>query len=118
MFNDDDITITGIQIKPDRISFLRGWNYCTDLYRLFENIDSMMRAWQEVSEDEPGGLLNSFLFCGRPSKHFTYEILNLISRLHENLPQELKKIKDMTGDPRTDWYGIIGKLSLIPGINF
>lgn len=109
VFDDEDITTSGFQLKPDRVSFLRGWNYCTDLYRLFENMNSMMRAWQQVSEEEPGGLLNSFLSGGRVSKHLTYEILNLISRLYGDLPQQLKAIKDITGDPHADWCGFIGK---------
>ena len=67
-----------------------------------------MRAWQQVSDEEPGGLLNSFLFCRRASKHFTFEILNLISKLHEGLPRELKTVKILTGNPNQDWYSFVG----------
>ncbi|RWQ94333.1 hypothetical protein C8Q69DRAFT_403943, partial [Paecilomyces variotii] len=107
VFDDEDIFATSIQLRPDRVSFLRGWNYCTDLYRLFENMNGMMRAWQQASVEEPRGLLNSFLTGVRPSKNLTYEILNLISRLYEELPPELKVVKDITGDPQKDWYGLI-----------
>ncbi|KAJ6024271.1 hypothetical protein N7540_005068 [Penicillium herquei] len=107
VYDDEDIMAMGTRTNPDRVSFLRGWNYGTDLYRLSENINSMMRAWQQVSREEPAGLLNSFLSGGRASKHFTFEILNLISKLHEELPHELKKVTDIAGNPHADWYGLI-----------
>ncbi|KAJ5714840.1 uncharacterized protein N7483_012021 [Penicillium malachiteum] len=83
VFDDEDITAMCTRTNPDRVSFLRACNYYADLYRLSENINSMMRAWQQVSREEPAGLLNSFLSGGHASKHFTFEILNLISKLHE-----------------------------------
>ncbi|KAM6512168.1 hypothetical protein FSOLCH5_009887 [Fusarium solani] len=37
VFDDVNITETGILQRPDRVSFLRGWNFCTDLYRLLQS---------------------------------------------------------------------------------
>lgn len=109
VFDDEDVTAATIRHRPDRVSFLRGWNYCTDLYRLFENMDTQMRAWHEASEEEPGGTLNGFLSRARQQSthHFAADILHLIATLHRSLPLELKTVKAMTGDPRVDRHGFI-----------
>ena len=36
------------------------------------------------------------------------EGLHLVSNLYDERPQELKKVKAMTGDPTCDRYGFIG----------
>lgn len=98
---------SGILLRPERVSFLRGWNFCTDLYRLHEHLDGTVRARHNSSVEEPGGLVTSFV--SRPAKRFASDCLHLVSKMHEELPQELKKVKAMTGDPKADRYGFIGK---------
>lgn len=112
VYDDDDITTGAIRHRPERgVSFIRGWNYCTDLYRLFENMDTQMRAWQETSEEEPGGTLNAFLARARQQSsthHFAADLLHLIATLHRDLPAELKAVhKPMTGDPLADRHGFV-----------
>jgi hypothetical protein len=104
--DDEDITSTTSHIRADAVSFLRGYNYCSDLYRILEHVDEEQRARQEISAQEPGSLVTNLL--SRISKPSTSECLNLISRLHEELPVELKKVKPLTGQPRDDRYGFIG----------
>ncbi|ETS84443.1 hypothetical protein PFICI_02468 [Pestalotiopsis fici W106-1] len=107
VFDDEDISATFVRLRPDRVSFLRGWNYCTDLYRLYENMDTQLRAWQQVPEEEPRGTLNSFLARVRPTHHFASDILHLITTLHRDLPQELRTVKAMTGNPQKDRCGFV-----------
>lgn len=113
VFDDEDITATSIRFRPERVSFLRGWNYCTDLYRLFENTDTMTREWQNVPAEEPGGTLNSFFARCRPSQHFASDILHLITTMHKDLPQKLKTVRPMTGNPQMDRYGFVGMSPLL-----
>ena len=105
--DDEDVTASVVRCRPESVSFLRGWNYCTNLYRLFENMDAQMRAWREVEEEEPGGTLNAFLWRAlrQPVAHHLADGLHLIATLHRDLPSELKTVKAMTGDPRADRHG-------------
>ncbi|KAH9240824.1 hypothetical protein K456DRAFT_45962 [Colletotrichum gloeosporioides 23] len=42
--DDTDITPNGIQQRPtEATSFVQGWNFCTDLYRILEQIDACSR---------------------------------------------------------------------------
>jgi hypothetical protein len=108
VYDDEDITETGIRLRTDKISFLRGFNYCTDLYRILEHMDGGVRARQQVSSEELGGAVASFLYRLRPSKEMATECLQLITRLHEDLLEDLKSVKVMTGDPQVDRNGYIG----------
>lgn len=115
VFDDEDITATAIRLRPERVSFLCGWNLCTDLYRLLEHADDTIRTKHELSTEEPGGVVTAFL--ARPQKHFSSDILHLVSKLLADLPEALTKIKAETGDPQLDRYGFIGR-PLCTGIVF
>ncbi|KAJ3457981.1 hypothetical protein MRS44_012090 [Fusarium solani] len=107
VFDDVDITETGILQIPDRVSFLRGWNFCTDLYRLLQYLDDTFKTQQQFTRDEPGSAVSSLLSRLRSPKNFSSEMLHLISDLHAELPDELKRVKAITGDPQSDRYGLI-----------
>lgn len=108
VFDDDDITETGIRLRPERVSFLRGFNFCTDLYRLLENTNSAVRARRGVSIEDADGPINTFLTGMAPPKHFAADTLNYISKLYNELPPELKKVKLRSENPQSDRYGLIG----------
>lgn len=107
VFDDDDITETGVQLWPEHVSFIKGFNYCTDLYRVFERIEGTVRARQQATSTEPGGKIEAFLSDIYPSKKLASDSLHLVSQLYEDLPQELKRPKVLTGDLREDRYGFI-----------
>ncbi|KAL6360813.1 hypothetical protein LRP88_06521 [Fusarium phalaenopsidis] len=113
VFDDVDITETGILQRPDRVSFLRGWNFCTDLYRLLQYLDDTFKTQQQFTRDEPGSAVSSLLARLRSPKNFSSEMLHLISDLHAELPDELKRVKAITGDPQSDRYGLIAANILI-----
>ncbi|KAJ5627470.1 hypothetical protein N7528_004897 [Penicillium herquei] len=109
VFDDSDITATGVHLRPDRVSFIRGWNFCTDMYRLLENMDRLERVRQDVQSDEPGSLTDSFLARMSVPKDFVSDSLHLISKMHADLPPQLKTVQNLTGDPQTDRYRFVGK---------
>ncbi|RSM10348.1 hypothetical protein CDV31_007224 [Fusarium ambrosium] len=113
VFDDVDITETGILQRPDKVSFLRGWNFCTDLYRLLQYLDDTFKTQQQFTRDEPGSAVSSLLSRLRSPKNFSSEMLHLISDLHAELPDELKRVKAITGDPQSDRYGLIAANILI-----
>lgn len=109
VLDDKEITSAGIPFKSrgDSVSFLRGLNFCTDLYRLSENLDNMTRSRNQVSIEEPGGSVTAFL-CRNPA-HLASDSLHLISKLQKDLPQKLKTIQPVTGDLESDRYGVVGE---------
>ncbi|KAK9776278.1 putative Zn(2)-C6 fungal-type domain-containing protein [Seiridium cardinale] len=107
VFDDDDITETGVQLWSEHISFIKGVNYCTDLYRILERMEGTVRTRQQATSTEPGGKIEALFSEIYPSKKLGSDSLHLVSQLYEELPQELKKPKLLTGDLRADRYGFI-----------
>ncbi|KAK6076204.1 C6 transcription factor [Seiridium cupressi] len=106
VFDDDDIPETGVQLWSEHISFIKGVNYCTDLYRILERMEGTVRKRQQATTTEPGGKIEAFSGI-YPSKKLGSDSVHLVSQLYEELPQELKKPKLLTGDLRADRYGFI-----------
>lgn len=114
VLDDQDIGEHSIQIKLDKTSsFIKGWNFCTDLYRILEHIDGPLRLGRQTPEEEPGGKVTSFLKNHQSSKAFAADSQRLVSQLYDDLPDDLKKIKPITGDPKLDRHGFIGMCVLI-----
>ncbi|EEU44946.1 uncharacterized protein NECHADRAFT_85200 [Fusarium vanettenii 77-13-4] len=65
VIDDADITETSILQRPDRVSFLRGWNFCTDLYRLLQYLDDTFKTQQQFTRDEPGSEVANLLSLKR-----------------------------------------------------
>lgn len=115
--DDADITLHGIRPSSDNTtSFLRGWNFCTDLYRILEHISGFIRRGRQFSSEEPGGQVTSFLVNRHSPKALVADSLRLVSQLYEDLPDELKQIKAITGDPQRDRNGFIGNYLLISSL--
>ncbi|VUC26863.1 unnamed protein product [Clonostachys rosea] len=114
VFDDDDIDETRTWYRNDKVSFLRGWNFCTDLYRLIEHVDSTNREVNTMnSASGPGSVITSFLSRLKTPAHFASDTLALISSMHRELPPELKKVRAMTGDLDTDRFGFIASNILV-----
>lgn len=107
VFDDDDITGNGCQFLPEPVSFLKGFNFCTDLYRIVERIEGTVRTEQQATVIEPGGRIESFLAESYPSRKLASDSLHLVSQLYEDLPEELKRPRALTGDLRADRYGFV-----------
>ncbi|OAA65651.1 Transcription factor [Niveomyces insectorum RCEF 264] len=117
VFCDEDISATSVYVRPDRVSFLRGWNFCTNLYRLLENINSAVRARQRVAapattstehRDDPDSDIQAFLARFTPPKNFAPDSLQFITRAYDALPPELKQVRVITEEhPHADRYSII-----------
>ncbi|RAH83165.1 hypothetical protein BO86DRAFT_426937, partial [Aspergillus japonicus CBS 114.51] len=100
--DDEDITATGLQLRPDQVSFLRGWNFCTDMYRLQENMDRARSMRKEPTTERPESVTNAFLARIEPPKGFLSESLQFISKMHSELPPRLRAIENITGDLQAD----------------
>ncbi|ETS76811.1 hypothetical protein PFICI_12198 [Pestalotiopsis fici W106-1] len=73
--DDEDITQTSVCCQLDELSFLVGWNFCTDLYRLLERLRGSAKAAPQMPRMEPGNKIESqtlrMLLVGinKPSVH-------------------------------------------------
>lgn len=83
------------------------------MYRLLENIDRLKRVRQEVASEEPGSSTDSFLSRMTAPKDFVSDSLHFISKMHSDLPVELKAVRNLTGDVQSDRCKIVGKLFYI-----
>ncbi|KAL3292127.1 nuclear protein [Colletotrichum asianum] len=114
VYDDTDIAPNGIQQRPTEVtSFLQGWNFCTDLYRILEQIDACSRFDRQTSVDSPGGKVTAFLACRQSPKVLAADSLRLLAQLYEDLPDDLKRIKAITGDPQKDRLGFIASNILL-----
>lgn len=89
------------------MSFLRGFNVCTDLYRILEHVYDKLRADPGDDDDRrPGQAVTAFL--SRTGKVNTHDTLQMVERLLVDLPPELKRVSAMTGDASADRLGFTG----------
>ena len=110
VLDDEDITDTHSYIRPDTLSWLRGSNYCADLYRMLEHITGDMRTKVPSSSDQaPGSAVTALL--ARAPVISTSEYLSAVQSLSDALPPRFKSAKPMTGDPKQDRVGFLGASS-------
>ncbi|CAK7206923.1 hypothetical protein SEUCBS139899_009730 [Sporothrix eucalyptigena] len=118
VFDDKDITATSIRIRPGQVSFIQALNFCSDVYRLSENADIVLRTkLPHTLPSEPGGLVHLFLSRVYNSHHYLAESSHLVKKLHAGLPDELRSIKTNTGDPYLDRFGIVSSNILLTTYN-
>ncbi|OCF56638.1 hypothetical protein L486_05492 [Kwoniella mangroviensis CBS 10435] len=110
VLSDDDITPNGIveRATTNKKSFLNGWNFVTNLYRILEHAVCQMRQRNQTYD---GGNQIALLFSSKSSKGGKKfdpgpeEILSTVERLYNDLPDCLKEAKEMSGDVNKDIYG-------------
>ena len=109
VYDDEEITPSGIVRGTDQayaVSFLRGWNFTTDLYRIMENALARLRVRHMRSDvDSPECVTSLFM---RPTGVSAQEVLSTMTRLYDELPSELKVAKTMTGRIEEDRLGFEG----------
>ncbi|WVW80373.1 hypothetical protein I302_102354 [Kwoniella bestiolae CBS 10118] len=111
VLSDDEITPEGIiGPPPDRTkkSFLNGWNFVTNLYRVLEHAVCQMRQRNQTYDGENQ---IAMLFSSKSSKGRNKydpgpeEILSTVEKFYNDLPYCLKGVTEMTGDVYKDRYG-------------
>ena len=122
VYDDDEITPTGFQPRPrshpsssssssspssssQPISFLRGWNFVVDLYRILEHAADRLRA-RRLGGDATVDAVTR-LYTGQHGPD-PMDVMNTVTRMYDDLPGEFKRAKEMTGDSEADRYGYTG----------
>ena len=108
VYDDDEVTVTGIiPPKPrSRVSFLRGWAFVVDLYRILEHATDHLRSSRiggATALDDVTGLYTRKL---GPSED---EVMGTVADMYNALPDEFKRADPMTGCPELDRYGYTGE---------
>lgn len=107
VYDDDEITETGIEPRPGprKVSFLTGWNFTSDLYRILEHALDQLRMRAHFNDNSRV----TALYADRAGPSVE-EVLEVVDRLYDDLPAEFKFAKAMSGNIDEDRYGYQGAL--------
>lgn len=111
VYSDDAITETGIIPQAGNpVSFLRGWNFVTDLYRILEHMNERLTPAHIRKNDSKVALDCLWKPAKTENDCQTVDnVLAMVQRLYEDtLPDEFKCARPMTGDIWKDRYGFQG----------
>ena len=89
--DDDNISALGIITSA---SFMQGWNFTTDMYRMLEHLIAQ--------RTRPDNSLGDLFQPHRPSAR---DVLLRLSQMYEDLPDIFKTVREMTGTLTLDRYG-------------
>lgn len=110
--DDEDIVESGILPRQDAdVSFIRGWNFVTQLYRILEHLNDRIRSRQTYDTGPCDAVNRLFSTKGDnldDSGPSAAEISKLVSGLYEGLPDKFKHARPMTWDIVEDRYGFQG----------
>ncbi|WWC68415.1 uncharacterized protein I206_102342 [Kwoniella pini CBS 10737] len=109
VLTDDEITPDGIlpHAIPGRVSFIRGWNFVTNLYRIIEHALCQMRQRNQSydGENQIAMLFSTKKVGAKKYDPGPEEILQTVENLYKDLPDCMRGMKEMTGNTFEDRYG-------------
>jgi hypothetical protein len=104
----DDEDITDMGIVSGRLSWMEGWLFTNDLYRVLEHtLDQLRQRRLPIDTSRVTALWHD---RSRPSAE---EVLAVVDKLYERLSPEFKQAKSVTGDIRLDRFGFQGELTCL-----
>ena len=119
VYDDGEITESQTQLpETGSVSFIRGWNFTTDLYRILERVTEFQRT-REMNQALPGRLLSEMFSSmdmsnAKPNRQ---EVLATMREHFEKLPTEFKSACPMNGDIMLERYGFQGQYFEIRNLN-
>jgi hypothetical protein len=96
---DEHITTSGSSVRPST-SWLRGWNFTTDLYLVLEQASNKLRAHHSRIDDRLD--MNAVFGISTAS---SAAVLAYITARYNSLPTTFKSFDPPTGDPEHDIFG-------------
>ncbi|KAL7915547.1 hypothetical protein GGI35DRAFT_183897 [Trichoderma velutinum] len=109
VYDDSDIGETDIYLRgDDQVSFIRGWNFVTDLYRMLEHF--ILKAHRQSSPQiRKGNPMDKLLSSNTDLDTWSAgNILAVSQEMYDSLPIELRKARPLTGQRHQDRYGFQG----------
>ena len=109
VLDDNDITDAGSYVRARDESFLRGWNFTTDLYKALEHLVDRLRS----RRFRGGGMTLASpvesLFNVSPFEPSSQSVNAMVDEMHNGLPPVFKVVRAMTGTPEIDRFGFQGE---------
>ncbi|ORX35538.1 fungal-specific transcription factor domain-domain-containing protein [Kockovaella imperatae] len=102
--DDEDISADGVVVRTDQPSFLRGWNFVVDLYRILEHVNDRVRDQRPLAPTDPEFAVSTLFAKDSHQTPSTGDIFDMIQRLYDALPNAFKETKEMIGDPKADRF--------------
>lgn len=115
MYDDSDIGDTDVHLRgDDHVSFIQGWNFVTDLYRILEHF--VQKAHPQSSQQARRGSLMDKLLSSNtdPDTSNVANILAVSQEMYDSLPIELREARPLTGQIHQDRYGFQGTYHDLP----
>ncbi len=108
VYDDDDITDLGCTFRgTSTLSFLRGWNFTTDMYRILEHLVDRLKSRRSQAGTNASSVVTT-LFASTKGPSST-EVLDLLGAMYDQLPTEFKAAQAMTGNIEVDRFGFQGE---------
>jgi hypothetical protein len=96
--DDEDISETGWSFRdPSNLSFLQGWNFTTDMYRVLEHLVGRLKTRRL----QPDSITEMFMTPGPSST----QVMELLNARYATLPAVYRSTRIMTGDIKVDRFG-------------
>lgn len=116
--DDESVSEEMTPQNDNHVSWLHGWNFATDLYRVLEH--TLNKARSKVFRHEDRRSVDSLVFQDNSSDT---NVMQTMLNMYYDLPSVFKETPAMTGDLRRDIYGyqaanIQATLQLLRMINF
>lgn len=112
VYDDEDITETGSTTRAlPAQSFLHGWNFTTDMYRMLEHLLDRLRSRRTLSGANTSFQATS-LFATDPGPSSGQQVLEQLAVMYDRLPPEFKAARAMTGNIELDRFGFQGEIQL------
>jgi hypothetical protein len=112
--NDDQIHDTRSQTCPAEDSFLTGWNFSIDLYKVIEHLVDRSRVKKVQSDKTSISFLDTMIDQNRHETS-ARSLLEMMEGLHDQLPPIFKTVRPMSGDVEADCFGFQGKSLEVSG---
>ena len=107
--HDDDITADESRTCPVvEDSFLYGWNFAIDLYKMIEHLVDRSRQRKMRTGVRSVSPLDAIIDPFAVEEPSSQSMLVLMETMHANLPQVFKHVPAMTGDVEADCFGFQG----------
>lgn len=109
VYDDGDISESGVLLRDhEHVSFIRGWNFVTDLYRILEHFIEKARRHPPDQNRPADSVTRLFPGTGDWERWSGSDVLQAAEDMYNTLPVQLREARLATGDMHQDRYGFQG----------
>ena len=102
--NDEHITDAGSQTCSAEESYVTGWNFAIDLYKVIEYLIDRSRARKVQNGVRSASPLDTIIDQSHPEPS-ARSLLEMMETMHDRLPSVFKSVRPMSGNDEVDCFG-------------